>query len=241
MLGLSLAPLLVLPALAGPAPATDPALPDATTHLGLGASLSGSSGAVFFSTGDSWTTVNYGGGGSVRLRLPRGLTIAPTLAMASTSKHTWQEEGNADRYVGTEVDAGLTLRPVLARRGRVELSAIAGLGYQAWRVTVEEDLEEQDSVPTDQTTGSGGTSHVDVPAEQTPDQRSRYHGGKLKLGMGLTRWFDPTLSLSADLTLGGGVGALESDELEASPAAAHGLGLAVELDPAVSLSLHLWL
>lgn len=241
MPSLMMALLFVLPALAGPAPATDPALPDARLHLGLGAGVSGSSGSVWLGSSLGWSSVSYGLGSSLRLRLPGGLGVEPMLGLVSTSQRTWSDSDDGIRIVTRETEVGLALRPVLARRGPVELSAVVGVGYSGARGQAEEDVQGEDTLPTDQTTGSGGGGQVTVPAEETPDLVTRYHGGELNLGLGLTRWFDPTLSLTADLTLGGGLGGLQTDTYEVASGPGRDLQLALELDPAVRLSLHLWL
>ncbi len=228
-------------ALAKPSPATDPALPDESLHLGLGVGAGGSTTIANFVSPNGEQNVTYGASGSLRLRLPQGLTIEPMITLSTATGLTWQENEGTDRQVKSQLEAGIGIRPVLARRGRVELSALAGLGYTGTFLAYEEHTEGEDAETSGGTTTGAAEGAETVPAEQTPDLKTRYHGGHLQLGLGLTRWFDPTLSLGVDLSLAGGVGALQSAELEVDPRPASAFDLSLELDPTARLFLHLWL
>lgn len=112
--------LLLVPTVAAAEPSTESPIPEDTTiGIGLGVGNRALGGVtapgIGFLAGSSV--------GSVRVRLPSGLSIEPTVAMS----HSDVDFGG-ERAAATTLSGGADVRFGVARRGPVQLLGVAGVG-----------------------------------------------------------------------------------------------------------------
>jgi hypothetical protein len=159
--------------------------------------------------------------GSLRFRLANGFTFEPAVSASSgrTRLIVSPPSGQTDTNEGLTFDAvsiGLSARPRLARRGRNELSAIAGLAAERWWMSQSNSTGDDDPERV-----AVVYSHVYADA-----------------GIAIQRWLDESLALSGEVYAPLVSYSASSWEYEGETRHANGFLFVVE--PTARLMLHLY-
>ena len=116
--------------------------PRVTLGLGIGFMAPGFSGSL---------APNIAG---ARIRFGRGITLEPTL-VASSGSGSSTDNGISTTSSFYEVGAGLNVRIPVRRRGRVELSFVAGASAHRWKETVTGEDNDSNSSTVQASWGLG--------------------------------------------------------------------------------------